>query len=99
MIDDKRRNPVLACLSVLMVVALWSLPFLQIAPNRLVSGQAMYFFSIIPGSAWLLLVVLVAFSVAAMFKPRAAWLWSALAAAAVSMPSLLWLATERYTVS
>ena len=93
--EDKRRNPVLACLSVLMVLALGGLPFLRIAPNRLVSGQPLYFFSIIPGPAWLLLVVLVAFTVVAMFRPRAAWLWSALAVAATGMPSLLWLAASQ----
>ena len=97
--EDKRRNPVLASLSVLVVLALYGLPFLQIAPNRLVSGQPIYFFSIIPGPAWLLLVVLVVFSVAATFKPRAAWLWSALAVAAVSTPSLLWLAANQASMS
>ena len=30
----------------------------------------------------------------AMFKPRAAWLWAALAIAAVGMPGLLWLAAS-----
>jgi osmoprotectant transport system permease protein len=95
MIEDKRRNPVLASLSVLMVLALYGLPFLQIAPNRLVSGQPLYFFSIILGLVWLLPVVLVAFTVAATFKPRAAWLWSALAVAAAGMPSLLWLAANQ----
>ena len=69
--EDKRRNPVLASLSVLMVLALYGLPFLQIAPNRLVSGQPLYFFSIIAGPAWLLLVVLVAFTVAATSTARA----------------------------
>ncbi len=99
MIEDKRRNPVLACLSVLVVLALCGLPFLQIAPNRLVSGQPLYFFSSIPGPAWLLLVVLVAFTVAAMFKPRAAWLWSVLAVAAVGMPGLLWLAASQASIN
>lgn len=97
--EDKRRNPVLASLSVLMMAALYGLPFLQIAPNRLVSGQPLYFFTIIPGPAWLLLVVLVAFTVAAMFKPCAAWLGSALVVAAVGMPSLLWLAANQASVS
>ena len=44
------------------------------------------------GPTWLLLAVLVATTVTAMFKHRAAWLWSALAIAAAGMPSLLWLA-------
>lgn len=97
--EDKRRNPVLASLSVLMVVALYGLPFLQIAPNRLVSGQPLYFFSIIASPAWLLLVVLVAFTVAATFKPRAAWFFSALTVAALGMPGLLWLAANQASIN
>ena len=46
MTTDKRRNPVLASLSLLAVLALYSLPFLRLAPNRLVSGQPIYLFSI-----------------------------------------------------
>ena len=102
MTDDKRRNPVLASLSVLMVLALSSLPFLQLAPNRLVSGQPLYFFSIIHGSAFLLVlmfVLLTVFTVVAMFKPRAAWLWAVLTLAAMCMPSLLWLAANQASIS
>jgi osmoprotectant transport system permease protein len=47
----------------------------------------------------LLLVGLVAFTAAATFKPRAAWHWSALAVAVVSMPSLLWLAANQASIS
>jgi osmoprotectant transport system permease protein len=99
MTQDKRRNPVLASLSVLAVLALYGLPFLRVAPNRLVSGQPLYFFSIISGPAGLLLVVLVAFTVAAMLKPRAAWMWSVLVIAAAGMPSLLWLAASQASIS
>jgi osmoprotectant transport system permease protein len=108
MTDDKRRNPVLASLSVLMVLALSGLPFLQLAPNRLVSGQPLYFFSIIHGSAWSLLMVLVMLAalvllttllLVAMFKPRTAWLWAVLTVAAVCMPSLLWLAANQASIS
>ena len=99
---DKRLNPVLASLSVLMLLALSGLPFLQLAPNRLVSGLPLYFFSIIHGAAYLLLVmfaVLAVCAVMAMFKPRASWLWAALTAAAVGMPSLLWLAASQASIS
>ena len=105
MTGDKRRNPVLASLSVLMVLALSSLPFLQLAPNRLVSGHPVYFFSIIHGSAWPLLMVLSMLAtlalliLVAMFKPRNAWLWAALTVAAVCMPSLLWLAARQASIS
>ena len=99
---NKRLNPVLASLSVLMLLALSGLPFLQLAPNRLVSGQPLYFFSIIHGPAVLLVVMLVVLAVCAvmaMFKPRAAWLRAALTAAAVSIPSLLWLAASQASIS
>ena len=102
MTDDKRRNPVLASLSVLMVLALSSLPFLQLAPNRLVSGQPLYFFSIIHGSTFLLVlmfVLLTVFTVVAMFKPRTAWLWAVLTVAAMCIPSLLWLAANQASIS
>lgn len=91
----KRRNPVLASLSVLVILALCGLPFLRVAPNRLVSGQPFYFFSMIHGPAWLLVVMLAALTVAATFKPRAAWLWAALAVTAICMPSLLWLVASQ----
>ena len=102
MTGDKRRNPVLASLSVLMVLALSGLPFLQLAPNRLVSGQALYFFSIIYGSAWPLLMVLAMLAVcvlAARFKSRTPWLWAALTVAAVCIPGLLWLAARQASMS
>ena len=99
---NKRLNPVLASLSVLLLLALSGLPFLQLAPNRLVSGQPLYFFSIIHGPAVLLVVMFVVLAVCAvmdMFKPRAAWLRAALTAAAVGIPSLLWLAASQASIS
>ena len=101
MTEDKRRNPVLASLSVLLVAALCGLPFLQIAPNRLVSGQPVYFLSIVQGPASLLAVIpaLVAIvAVVAMFKPARAWLGLALLMSAVTLPSLLWLAASQASV-
>ena len=86
----------------LAVLALYGLPFLRLAPNRLVSGQSIYFFSIVDGSAWLLLVMpvaLVGLTAVAMFKPRAAWLWAVLAIAAAGMPGLLWLAANQASIS
>ena len=99
MAEDKRRNPVLASLSVLVAAYLYGLPFLQIAPNRLVSGQPVYFFSIIHGSAWLLAAMLALSTVVAMFKPTRAWLVTALAISAAMLPSLLWLAANQASIS
>ena len=99
MAEDKRRNPVLASLSVLVAASLYGLPFLQIAPNRLVSGQPVYFFSIIHGSAWLLVAMLALSTVVAMFKPTRAWLVTALATSAAMLPGLLWLAASQASFS
>ena len=99
---DKRLNPVLASLSVLVVLGVGGLPFLQLAPNRLVSGQPVYFFSTLhgPAFAWVgLFAALVVSSVAAMVKPRVGWLWAAVTAAVASMPSLLWLAASQASIS
>ena len=95
MTEHQRHNPVLASLSVLVVLALWSLPFLQIAPNRLVSGQPLYFFAIIQGPAWLLVAMLALLTVVAMCKPARAWLVAALVMSAAMLPSLLWLAASQ----
>ena len=99
MAEDKRRNPVLASLSVLVAAFLYGLPFLQIAPNRLVSGQPVYFFSIIHGSAWLLVAMLALSTVVAMFKPARTWLVTALATSAAMLPGLLWLAASQASFS
>lgn len=101
MTTGKRHNPVLASLSLLVVLALYSLPFLRLAPNRLVSGQPIYFFSVVDGSAWLLLmlVALAGLTGVTMFRPRAAWLWAVVTIAAVTMPSLLWQAAHQASIS
>ena len=102
MTTGKRRNPVLASLSLLAVLSLYSLPFLRLAPNRLVSGQPIYFFSIVDGLAWLLLFMLIALAAltgVTMFKPRAAWLWAVVTIAGLAIPSLLWQAAHQASIS
>ena len=103
--ESKRHrpsNPVLASLSLLAVAALCGLPFLQLAPNRLVSGQPIYFLSMLHGPAWLVLTLSVALGLLVVwvtFKPRAVWLWSVLVLAVLGMPSLLWLAASQASIS
>lgn len=99
MLVHKRRNPVLASLSVLAVVVLFTLPILRLAPNRLVSGQPIYFFSIVDGPGWLLLVTLIALVFVATLRPCAAWLWAVVTIAVVGMPCLLWLAANQASIS
>ena len=69
-----RINPVLALLAGLILLALLGLPFLRIAPNRLVSGEPAYFLSMLTGlNAWLFLA-LCALLVAALFRQSRALL-------------------------
>lgn len=99
MLDDQRRNPVLASLFVLLVVALLGLPFLRVAPNRLVSGQAVYFSSIAPGAVWLLLTMLCMAVIVALLMPRRLWLGLVFALSAVLILCLLWLAASHATLA
>ena len=94
MTQDKRRNPVLASLFVLLVAALFSLPFLRLAPNRLVSGQPVYFSAVAHHLVWLLLVILCMAVLVALIKPSRLWLGSVLAMSALLIPGLLWLAAR-----
>ena len=100
MLSDKRRNPVLASLSLLTVAALYGLPFLQIAPNRLVSGQPIYFLAVAQGMGSLpLMLLLLTPSIACFFKPTRVWLGASLLTASLAIPSLLWLAASQASFS
>ena len=99
MTQDKRRNPVLASLFVLLVAALFSLPFLRLAPNRLVSGQPVYFSAVAHHLVWLLLVFLCMAVLVALIKPSRLWLGSVLAMSALLIPGLLWLAARYATLT
>ena len=99
MAQQSRLNPLLATLSLLVGVVLFGLPFLQMAPNRLVSGQAVYFSSIVHGSVWLLLAGLCAAAFVAAFKSARVWLGLVLAISTALIPGLLWLAASQATVA
>ena len=87
-----RWNPVLAVLASGLVWALFGLPFLRVAPNRLVSGEAVSFISILQGPAWLLAVTLVLITLAAFLKPRRELLWPVATLSCVLIAGLVWLA-------
>ncbi|MDB5964484.1 MAG: binding-protein-dependent transport system inner rane component [Polaromonas sp.] len=87
-----RCNPVLLALPLLAALALYGLPFLKTAPNRLVSGEPLYFSALLQGPASLLALSLVALFVMAFLRPVPAVLWAAVALPCLLVPGLLWLA-------
>lgn len=66
------HNRVLLLLSVLLILAAFSLPFLNYAPNRLVSGQPLPLYQLLNGAEWLLLLPLASLVVQA-FLPIGRW--------------------------
>jgi osmoprotectant transport system permease protein len=87
-----RWNPVLVALSGLAVTALAALPFLKVAPNRLVSGEPASFLSVLQGPSWLLVVLLATVFAASFFKPSRGLLWFVAVASMASVAGLVWLA-------
>lgn len=99
MAEDERRNPILAGLSLLCMAALQGLPFLTLAPNRLVSGEPIYFFSAAPGIAWATAAALLGLGILSFFKPSRPVLVAISAVALGSIPALLWLAAQLASIS
>lgn len=89
-----RFNPVLLALPLLSAIALYGLPFLKTAPNRLVSGEPVYFSALLQGSALLLALLLGALFVMAFLKPAPAVLLAATAVSSLLLPGFLWLAAS-----
>ncbi len=90
-------NLVLAALSVLASVALAALPFVKVAPNRLMSGESAFFVSVLQGPAWLLTVLLAAVFAASFIKPNRALLWSVAIISMALVAGLVWLAGRHAT--
>ena len=90
-----RINPVLALLAGLVLLALVGLPFLRIAPNRLVSGEPAYFLSMLAGlNGWMFLAPC-ALLVAALFRQSRLLLILVLVTSAALAIGLLWLAASQ----
>ena len=66
----------------MVALALASLPFLRVAPNRLVSGEAVYFASALRGGWWMLAVPCMILVVLSFSKAHRAGLWLTVASAA-----------------
>ena len=87
-----RWNPVLAALSLLAVAALAWLPFLKVAPNRLLSGEPAFLLQVLQGPAWLLAALLAMVFTASFIKPNRALLWSVAFTSMALVAGLVWLA-------
>ena len=89
-------QPVLALLLVGLLAALLGLPFLTLAPNRLVTGQGLALLGLLDGTGWALaapLAAVLAFlAAAALAPPRRALHAASAAAAALLLVGLMALA-------
>lgn len=64
------RQRVVAVLLPLLLMAGWWLPFLRVAPNRLLSGQGVAIDAVVVGAWWALALPLAWLAVAALLPPR-----------------------------
>lgn len=93
-ISTARYSPTLAVLSLAMLAGLCILPLVKVAPNRLLSGEPVFFFSVLHGPMWALGIVLAALALAAVLKPGTFVNWFAAVAAGLSIPGLVYLAAS-----
>jgi osmoprotectant transport system permease protein len=83
-----------AVLSLMAVGALVGLPLVRVAPNRLVSGEAVSFFSLIQGPVWGLAALLATLLMLALAPPQRVRLWLTVAAATALVVGLAGLAAH-----
>ncbi|HEY3049287.1 MAG TPA: ABC transporter permease [Polaromonas sp.] len=82
-------------MSFMGVCVLYGLPFLRVAPNRLVSGEPVSLIAVLQvlqGPGWLLVACMASLLLAAFFKPGRALLWSVVMVSCVLVNGLIWLA-------
>ena len=98
-----RLNPVLLVLAAAALLALLGLPFVRVAPNRLVSGETVYLASMLTAPAmWLAAApIALAFSlVLASLSKQTRWLMAWVLAGSVCLVvGLLWLAAHYATMN
>lgn len=85
-----QRNPVLAVCMVLGLCAAWALPFVRVAPNRLLSGEAFFLVDLLQAPARIGIALAIAALVWAALHPlnRAAQWWVTVAMGSVL--AMLW---------
>jgi osmoprotectant transport system permease protein len=87
-----RWNPVSAVLSLLAGSALLGLPFLRVAPNRMLSGEPVLLVQALQGWAWALAPALLAILLLPLLRPARAVLWLQVCLACALAAALLGLA-------
>lgn len=92
-----RGNPVLVVFSGLLLAALALLPLVRVAPNRLVSGAPVQWWTLLHGPQWAWAVLPLGLLLAGFLRPRRALLWAVVAAALALALGLLWQASALAT--
>ena len=92
------RQPVLALLVTALIAVLLGLPFLSVAPNRLVTGQGVPLAAVLEGAWWGLLAPVVLLAAAAWVPPQRALHVTTTVAAVALLAVLSYMGTPRYAV-
>ena len=98
----ERWNPVLALCMALALGAAWGLPFVRVAPNRLLSGEPVFLWQWLPGtSAWMAAALALGLGVLCLALVQAHRRVVQASAALVLSAALaaLWLAAGHHTIS
>ena len=84
------RNPVLAVCLGLGLCAAWALPFVRVAPNRLLSGEAVFLVSLLGTPAWLAVAIAIAALLFAVWRPQHRATQALVAGGMGALLALLW---------
>ena len=93
------RNPVLAVCLALGLGAAWALPFVRVAPNRLLSGEPVFLAHLMGTSAWLIMGLTIAALVWAVLRPQHRATQSLVAASMALLLALLWALAARHATA
>lgn len=84
------RNPVLAVCLGLGLCAAWALPFVRVAPNRLLSGEPVFLVSLLGTPAWLAVAIAIAALLFAAWRPQHRATQALVAGGMGALLALLW---------
>ena len=93
------RNPVLAVCLALGLGAAWALPFVRVAPNRLLSGEPVFLAHLMGTTPWLVMGLAVAALIWAVLRPQHRATQSLVAASMALLLALLWALAARHATA